>query len=155
MAVHHGHHLGPVAVDLAMDVALDEALARIAGRRLAVRAELHQVGGRDQRRRARARHDEAVGAPVAARADVPVGIQHLVQREDAAAGDQVLDEAAAGGDFGGFLHLNRISLRRGDAKYSTPMAAAAVAASATDAPCTPIRSESGPATNAPTEIMAG
>ena len=85
MAVHDRHHLGPRAVDLAVDVALDEALALVAGERLAVGVELHQVGGGDQRRRARARHDEVVRALVAARADVAVGVEHAVLREDAAA----------------------------------------------------------------------
>jgi len=102
MAVHHRHHLGPRAVNFAVDVALDEALALVAGERLAVGVELHQVARRHQRRCERARHEEAVGPLVAARADVAVGVEHLVGGEDAAGGDEVLDQAAAGGEL---LHL--------------------------------------------------
>ena len=106
MAVHDRHDLRARAVDLAVDVALDEALALVA-ERLAVGVELHQVGGGDERRRARARHDEALGPLVAPRADVPVGVEHLVLGEDAACGDQIVDELPACGEL---FHRRRISL---------------------------------------------
>ena len=77
MAVHHGHDVGPGAIDLAVDVALDESLALVADR-FAVRAELHDVGRRHQRRRARARHEEMPGPLVAARAHMSIGVEHAV-----------------------------------------------------------------------------
>src|SRR5712664_2656301 len=97
MAVHHGHHLRPRAVDLAVNVALDESLALVARQRLAVGVELHQVGSGHQCRRARARHEEMLRPAVAARADMAVGIEHLVRGENAARCDQVLDEGATRG----------------------------------------------------------
>ena len=93
--MHHGHHFGPRAIDLAVDIALDEALALVTRYGLAVRAPFDEIGGGDERRRARARHDEVLRPLVAARAHVPVRIEHLVLREDAARGDQVLDERLA------------------------------------------------------------
>src|SRR5216684_1069380 len=74
VAVHDRHHFGPRAIDLAMNVAFDESLPALSWKRFAVRVELHHVHRRDQRRRARARHDEALGAAVAAGADMAVGI---------------------------------------------------------------------------------
>src|SRR6185436_15164456 len=152
MAVHHRHHFRPRAVDLAVDVALEKALALVARQWLAVGVELHQVGGGDQRGRERARHDEMVGALVAARADVTVGIEHFVLREDAARGDQVVDQGAAGGDF---LHLCLSCLSSEDPQYSATAAAIAAPANASEAPRTPIASDSGPASSAPSEISAG
>src|ERR1051326_3995210 len=58
MAVHKRHYLRARAIDLAVDIALDEALALVAGGRLAVRPPLDEVRGSDERRGARARHDE-------------------------------------------------------------------------------------------------
>src|SRR5437588_160803 len=92
--------LGPSAIDLAMNVAFDESLAVLAGKRLAVRVELHHVRRRDQRRCARARHDEAPGAALAAGADMAVGVEHFVRREDTARGDEILNQPAACGEPG-------------------------------------------------------
>src|SRR4029078_514569 len=91
--------------------------------------------------------------------DVAVGVQHALVGEDAAAGDEVFDQRRAGGGaprtgFSGF-HRKRISLSRAEERYRIAMAAMAVAASAIEAPRTPRKSESGPATKAPTDIIAG
>src|SRR5918992_1275503 len=153
MAVHNGHHLGAGAVDLAVNVALDEALALVAGHRLAVGVELHQVRSGDERGGERARHDEALGFAVAARADVAVSVEHFVHGEDAARGDEVVDELAAGGEFG--FHLCRKVLRTGDEMYSALTAKIAALARASDAPRGPTASASGPAMNAPMEMNAG
>ena len=150
--MHHRHDFRTRAVDLAVDVALDEAFPLVAGGGLAVRAELHQVRGSDERRRARARHEEMPGPLVAARAHMSIGVEHAVPGEDAAAGDQVVDQLLA---CGGLLHFSRISLMCGAAKQSTTTAVMEVSASATEAPRTPSRSASGPARNAPIEIIAG
>src|SRR3989454_10436970 len=95
MAMHDRHHVRPSAVDLAMNIAFDEYLAALARQRLAVRVELHHVRRRDQRRGARARHEEAVRAAVAAGTDMAVGVEHLVRGEDAARGGEILDQRAA------------------------------------------------------------
>ena len=93
--MHDGHHFRARAIDLAVDIALDEALALVTRCRLAVRAPFDEIRRRDERRRARARHDEMLRLLVAARTHVPVRIEHLVLGEDAARGDQVLDERLA------------------------------------------------------------
>src|SRR5688572_30775152 len=113
MAVHDRHYIGPRAVDLAVDVALEEPFALLTRERLAVRVEPHEIRRRDERRCERARHDEAFRVLVAARAHVPIGVEHFVLREDAARGDEVFDETAARGKFR-FLHWWRSSLRIGD-----------------------------------------
>src|SRR3954465_6436282 len=113
MAVHHGHHLGPRAIDLAMDIALDEALALVAAGGLAVGVPFDQVGCGDERRGARARHDEMLRPPVAPRADMTVCIEYAVLGEDPAASDQVVDQRLARGDL---LHWVRISLTCGEKK---------------------------------------
>ena len=93
--MHDRHHAGPRAVDLAMNIAFDEALALVARQRLAVRVELHHVRRRDQRRGARARHEEALRAAVAAGTDMAVGVEHFVRGEDTARGDEILNQRAA------------------------------------------------------------
>src|SRR5688572_11382464 len=153
MAVHNRHHLGAGAVDLAVDVALDEAFSLVAGQRLAVGVELHQVRRGDERGGERARHDEALGLAIAARADVAVGVEHFVHGEDAARGDEIVDELAAGGELG--FHLCRNVLRTGEEMYSAATARIAAPARASDAPRGPRASESGPAMNAPMEMNAG
>src|SRR3954463_1459943 len=108
MAVHHRHHLRPRAEDLAVDVALDKALALVAARRFAVGVPFDKVRRGDERGGAGARHDEMVRPLIAPRAHVAVGVEHAVLGEDAARGDEVVDERLAGSDF---LHWVRISLR--------------------------------------------
>ena len=100
VAVHDCHDLGPRAVDLAVDVALDEALALVPRQRLAVGAAFHDIRGGDERRRERARDEEMLRPVVAAGADVPVGVEHLVHGEDPARGDEIADKRAAGGNAG-------------------------------------------------------
>src|SRR5438552_9780743 len=95
MAMHDRHHVRPRAVDLAMNIALDEPLPALARQRLALRVELHHVRRRDQRRGARARHEEALRAAVAAGADMAVGVEHLVRGEDTARGDEILNQRTA------------------------------------------------------------
>src|ERR1043166_5874094 len=107
MAVHDRHDLRARAIDLAVDIALDEALALVAGGRLAVRPPLDEVRGSDERRGARARHDEVLAPLVTARADVAIGVEHAVLGENAACGDEVVDQLLARGEL---LHLWRISL---------------------------------------------
>src|SRR5512145_175632 len=154
MAVHDRHHVGPRAVELAVDIEHEEALALVAGQRFAVCVELHEIRRGDERRRERARHDEALGVLIAARAHVPIGVEHFVLREDTARGDEVFNERVARGEFR-LLHWWRSSLRTGDTRYSRTIEAIAVAASIMEALRTPAASESGPATSAPSEMKAG
>src|SRR5207248_940623 len=49
----------------------------------------------DQRRGARARHEEALRAAVAAGTDMAVGVEHFVRGEDTARGDEILNQRAA------------------------------------------------------------
>ena len=92
MAVHDGVHVGPRAKRLAVDEALEEHAAAALIDRIGVEVELHDVLGRHQRRRPRARQQIALRICRMPDADMAPGVEHAVLRQDAACGDQVVDQ---------------------------------------------------------------
>jgi hypothetical protein len=71
--------------------------------RLAVHAELHDVGGLDEPRRTRPRQQEAVRVARIARADVAVTVDDVLVVEDAVAGDEIGDHRLERGVAGAVL----------------------------------------------------
>ena len=90
--MHHRHDVRPRLVDFGVDEALQEhrSAARIYG--VAVEVEFHDVVGRHQRRRQRARHQEMIGIGGMAGADMAKTIQHAEIGENAASGHDVIDQ---------------------------------------------------------------
>jgi hypothetical protein len=72
--VHDGHHVGPRAVDGAVDEALQVHAPVVRVQRRAVQRELQDVACRDLARRHVAREQEARGIPVVPHAHVPEGV---------------------------------------------------------------------------------
>jgi len=103
MAVDDRVHVGPGAIDLAMDVAFEIGRARFAGHGLGFGVEFHDVGGGDQFRRERARQQEVAGALGMADADVAEAVQHVVFGQHAVGDDEIVDHLLqrAGGRGGG------------------------------------------------------
>ena len=117
MAVHHGVDVGPRAKRLAVDVALQEHAPALLIDRVGVEVELHDVLGRHQRRRAGARQQIALRVFRMPHGHMAPGVEHAVLGEDAACGDEVLDQRGIDGAGGGewkrawvpsvFVHLVR------------------------------------------------
>jgi hypothetical protein len=97
MAVHDRHHVGPLAIDLAVQEALEVGTAIVA-HGLAVGVVLHDVGYLHELRRHGARHVEALRMLVASHAHVPVAVEDAFHREDAIGGDQVHQQVGIGGE---------------------------------------------------------
>src|SRR5688572_3089567 len=92
MVVHHGHHLGPRAVDLAVDEALEHRFVPAFVACAAVEVVVEQVGGLDALGRYRPRQKIALRILRRAHADVAVGVDHAVLGEDAVRRDQVFQK---------------------------------------------------------------
>ena len=81
MRVHNGGDVGPRLEDRRMDEALEIGLALIVDR-FAFLVELDQVVALDQFRRARARHEEALRIVRVAHADMAIGIDDVLVRQN-------------------------------------------------------------------------
>src|SRR4030095_9404398 len=86
MAVRDGHYVCTLLIDPSMQKSLDEGLAGVVVARSAVERELHDVVGRHELRRERARHQESIGALRMPHRYVAGGIEHPLIDEDAAPG---------------------------------------------------------------------
>ena len=77
---------------LAVDVALQEHAAALLIDRIGVEVELHDVRGRNQRRRARPRQQIALRIFRMPHRHMAPGVEHAVLGQDAARGDEVVDQ---------------------------------------------------------------
>lgn len=93
MVVHHAHHFGPHAIDLAVDEALEHGLAPVGVQRRAVEVVLDEIVFLNALRREGSREVIAVRVLWRAQADVPIGVDDAVAGEDAVRRDQVLQLA--------------------------------------------------------------
>ena len=92
MAVHDRHHVGPGAVDLAMDEALEIDAPGLAIARRAVQVELDDVAGLDGGGRHVARQQEMVRVLVVAHARMAEGVDHALVEQDVVGVDQILQQ---------------------------------------------------------------
>jgi hypothetical protein len=100
MAVRDGHYVCTLLIDPAMQKSLDEGLAGVVVARSAVERELHDVVGRHELRRERARHQESIGALRMPHRYVAGGIEYPLIDEDAARGGEIFDDGAIHGVSG-------------------------------------------------------
>ena len=91
MGVNHRHHIRPRLVDFAVDEAFQKQRPAVRIDGVAVEIEFHDVGGGDQRRRQRPRHQKAIWVGRMTRADMAEGVDHAEVGENAAAGHDILD----------------------------------------------------------------
>ena len=91
MGVHHRVDVRPRPVDFGMDEAFRIDRPVVLADDLAVHAECHDVGCFHQPRRARPRHQEALGVARIAPADVAVAVDDALVVEDAVADDEIVD----------------------------------------------------------------
>ena len=110
--MHHGVDVRPRLVDRAVDEALEIGRARVAHRR-AVEPELDDVGAGDEFRAERARQQIVVGLLRVADADVAVGVDHVLLRQDPIGDHQIADRA---------LQLVHASVLPGPMRFGTPQA---------------------------------
>ena len=96
MGVDDRHDVRARPVDFAVNEALQEqgSPPRVHG--IAVEIEFHDVVGRDQRGRKRARHQEAIGVGGMAGADMAETVENAEIGEDTAAGHDVFDQGRIG-----------------------------------------------------------
>src|SRR5437879_1854852 len=85
-----------------MDEALEVGLARIAAGGVALEVELHEVAALDPVRAERAREEKAPRVARVPHADVAVGVDDVLVRQDAVGDDEVVE---GGLDFPGLHHL--------------------------------------------------
>jgi len=90
MGVNHRHYVRPRLVDFAVDEAFEKHGSAAGIDRIAVEVELHDVVGRDQRRRERPRHQKMIGVGGMPRADMTKAVEHAELGEDAAADHDIL-----------------------------------------------------------------
>ena len=92
MAVHDGDHVGPRAVDLAVDEAFEIRARRVRLGRVAVEIELDDVGGGDERGRHAARDQEMVRVLRMACADMAEAVDHALLIEDVVGVDEIVED---------------------------------------------------------------
>ena len=96
VVVHDRPDVRPRLVDLAVDEPFEVGGAGARIDRVRVEIVLHDVGHGDELGGERARHEVAARVAIVPRADVPVAVEHVLVRQDAVRGHQVLDESGVG-----------------------------------------------------------
>ena len=91
--MNHRHHVRPRLVNFAMNEALQKHGSTTVAHGVAIEIELHDVGGGDQRRRERPRHEKAIGIGRMTRADVAEAVENAKVGEDAAASHDIFDQS--------------------------------------------------------------
>ncbi len=92
MRVHDGHDIRPRREDRGVNKAFEIELLAVVAHRLAVEVELDDIRGRDQFRGERARDQKAMRVVGVADADMAVGVDDVLLREDAVGDHQILDQ---------------------------------------------------------------
>jgi ABC-type phosphonate transport system ATPase subunit len=92
MRMHDRMDIRPRFVDGGMDEALKIQRALLVAHRLAIEPEFDDIVTLDQLGRHRARQKEMLRVVRIADADMTVGIDHLLAREDSVGDDEVLDD---------------------------------------------------------------
>ena len=91
--MNHRHHVRPRLVNFAMNEAFQKHRSTTVAHGVAIEIELHDVGGGDQRRRERPRHEKAIGIGRMTRADVAEAVENAKVGEDAAASHDIFDQS--------------------------------------------------------------
>ena len=109
MAVHDGLHIGPHAVDFAVDIALEQGLRPLRIDRLAFEVVLHDVARGDRPRRDAAREEESFRIAVVPRAHVTEPVDHSFDEQDAVGRDQIPPPARRLVSSVAFMHPGRLN----------------------------------------------
>jgi hypothetical protein len=91
MAVHHAVDVGSRFVEAAMDEALEIGWTTIVAHDFAIERELHDVALLDELGAARARQEKALGIGRVAHADMAIGVDHALMRQNAVGDDEVVE----------------------------------------------------------------
>src|SRR5262245_529948 len=92
MAMHDRLNVGPRLVNFAMDKTFEKTGPATCVDRITVQVVFHDVVGRDQRRRDRARHQITAGDLGMAQRNVTKGVDHAVRRKYAAGRGDIRDD---------------------------------------------------------------
>src|SRR5271156_996734 len=106
VAMHHRTGVRPRAVDFAMDESFEVDRAPASIQRISVEPELHDIGGRGQRRSDTTCEQEPITNSRMANAHVPKPVDHALVKQDMVRRHQLVDYAR------GYLQRRHCSVKR-------------------------------------------